>query len=176
MPNVSGSPVIATESSIEFVVVVYTLWELILRLVFSNTECGAKQNWNHGLSGPQNTQSLSQHLKHFEHNQDYSCWRNNLFPAVKANWILTSKTRRETHQKRTFRNQRFLLHKITWHFIVESYIESLCKSICMLKLFPSVAIFWTSVPAVTYTSSYRSAEPELLLWRQSFSFGTDVVY
>ena len=39
-----------------------------------------------------------------------------------------------------------------------------------LKLFPSVAIFWTSVSAVT-TSLYRSAEPE----RQSFSFGTDVV-
>ena len=40
----------------------FTLWELILRLLFSNTECGAKQNWNHGLNGPQNTQSLSQHL------------------------------------------------------------------------------------------------------------------
>ena len=166
---------IVTESSIEFVVV-YTLWELILRqIVFSNTECGAKQNWNHSLNGPPNTQSLSQHLKHFKHNQDSSCRRNNLFP-VKANWILTSKTRRKTHQKRTYRDQRFLLHKFTWHFIVESYIESLCKSICILILFPSVAIFWTSVPAVTYTSSYRSAEPELLLWRQSFSFGTDVVH
>ena len=38
-----------------------------------------------------------------------------------------------------------------------------------------MAIFWTSVPAVT-TSSYRSAEPELLFWRQSFLFGTDVVH
>ena len=58
--------------------------------------------------------------KLFKHNQDSLCRRNNLFP-VKANWILTSKTRRKTHQKRTYRNQRFLLHKNTWHFIVESY-------------------------------------------------------
>ena len=92
--------------------------------MFSNTECGAKQNWNHSLNGPPNTQSLSQHLKHFKHNQDSSCRRNNLFP-VKANWILTSKTRRKTHQKRTYRDQRwtrdFFYIKNTWHFIVESY-------------------------------------------------------
>ena len=37
-------------------------------------------------------------------------------------------------------------------------------------LFPSVAIFWTSVPAVTYTSSYCSAELELLLCNQLFQF------
>ena len=173
LANRSGSPVIVTESIIEFVVV-YTLWELILRLVFSNTECGAKQNWNHGLNGPQNNQSLSQHLKLFKDNQDSSCRGNNLFP-VKANWILKSKTRRKTHQKRTYRNQRFLYIKNTWHLIVESY-RVFMKINLYIKTISLRCHFLDFRSAVTYTSSYRSAEPELLLWRQSFSFGTEVVH
>ena len=41
----------------------------------------------------------------------------------------------------------------------------------------SRALFSTTfLEIAVYTSLYRSAEPELLFWRQSFSFGTDVVY
>ena len=44
----------------------------------------------------------------------------------------------------------------------------------VLKIYPKYVK--NSVWFGTGTSSYRSAEPELLLWRQSFSFGTDVVH
>ena len=45
MPNVSGSQAIVTESIIVFSL--FTQWELILRLVFSDTERSDEQNSSH---------------------------------------------------------------------------------------------------------------------------------
>ena len=118
-----------------------------------NTECSGEQNSNHGLD-----QWTSEYSESMSTSKAFQT-------QLGAKHIKRELTRELTETR------DFFYIKNTWHFIVESYIESLGKSICILKLFPSVAIFWTSVPAVT-TSLYRSAEPE----RQSFSFGTDVVH
>ena len=73
-----------------------------------------------------------------------------------------------------------LANTFSWHFvpIPSNFFEKKrtqnhpqCLSGLSRALFPT-----TFLEIAVYTSSYRSAEPELLLWRQSFSFGSDVVY
>ena len=73
-----------------------------------------------------------------------------------------------------------LANTFPWHFvpIPSNFFEKKrtqnhpqCLSGLSRALFPT-----TFLEIAVYTSSYRSAEPELLFWRQSFSFGTDVVY
>ena len=123
----------------------FTLWELILRLVFSDTECSDEQNSNHGLDHW--TSEYSESVVSFSNTTRILRAGGTINSQLKQTEFLTSKTSRKTNQNRTYRNQRFLLHKkyvALYCWILYRVFMSI-NLISILKLFPSVAIFWTSV-------------------------------